>query len=251
MKTNNAIIENITFSTSITSIDNKVFYNAIANNERISASHFLPIGENSKGETKKASEWFTSYKSHFIDSVPLFEKYFNAYYSGNKSNATTYENKLVETLYKPYHLLGIELSTPCLQYIIKQVNACLHGIKSITDVDNVKHTAFTIGRLTDSRIRSAIEKALYNIITNGEYVDTTAYINNIYHNKDIASLVKKCEKLAINGKTKALNNHLDKLKTLVNDSTVYNALESDINSKLVIVEKPSSEKTLESVEKTA
>lgn len=251
MKTNNTIIENITFSTSITSIDNKVFYNAIANNERISASHFLPVGNNSKDETKKASEWFSSYKSHFIDSVPLFEKYFNAYYSGNKSTVTSIENKLVETLHKPFHLLGIDLSTPCLQYIIKQVNACLHSIKSVTDIDNVKHTAFTVGRLTDSRIRSTVEKALYNVITNGEYIDTTAYINNIYHNKDIASLVKKCEKLAENGKTKALNNHLDKLKTLVNDNTVYTTLEKDINSKLVVIEKPTSEKPLESVEKSA
>lgn len=224
------------------SVENVI--NTLKAEERITADSFKPFGELSENELNWSKSQWDNYKSHWDNAVELFKEYFTAYYTNTADTADLFTPFLDDenNFQKALHTLGLAFNATELVYIVKQLNAVMHGIKTVKNNETeTKIKTFTAGNITGVRIRNTAEKVIGSCLRNGfNYAESESIVSQIYHRNGIHSLVKKALKQAQEGREKGMNNTLEKIK----DKTInaeYTDIEKKVKAAFIKVEKSPSE----------
>lgn len=192
--------------------------NRIENNKAITATAFLPDGNNTADEKAEASNRMSNYNKMLALTAEHLKTYALAYFSAtysnkgvasvpNKSTIDSLVNDVIE-LARILYITDLDRNTAL--YIAKCMCNVVHSFKA---VDN--NTKVFTADFSAKGIKRPFERALNDGLF-GDYAYNIKARENAVHEREIEKLVKKCIDLAEHGKSKALNNHLDKLSHMVN-----------------------------------
>lgn len=205
---------------------------------------FVINGNATDSETKAAKTYFTEYKNlckEVAERGNLFA-YMNMHFN-NRTNKTVTE-KILADIKALYNKLSIEVSDSEIIYTVKQMINRLNSDKKTLDGSKVFGTniSYSTNKSNANTIKAAFERTVSDIIRNNDYTTSNEIISNTLYNKELNKLVNTCYELAAKGKTKALDNHFNKLEKLV-EKNEYDRLKAEISATVVTVEKPTAETT--------
>lgn len=214
-------------------------------NKSVTTACFYPNGEITSDIRSNALNRMSEYKKALAELANALKTYALAYYSADikaNKNGKTYSNVSNSTVNRlvtlarecSRHLFITDLSDEKALYTAKVLCTFANTLKK--DADNSK--IFTAD-FTAKGIKRPFEKALCEAL-NHDYTTNVSSRENYLVEKAVEKQVKECIRCAEKGRTKALENQLLKLKSLV-PAERFNELEKDIRSKVVEVITPASE----------
>lgn len=240
---NNVSNENETTNTSKIILANILA--TLNTNKAITTACFYPNGEITSDIRSNALNRMTEYKKSLAELANGLRVYALSYYNAdikatkNGRTFTNVSNSTVTHLISSVrecakHLFITDLSDEKALYAAKVLCTFANTLKKDTDNSKVFTADFT-----SKGIKRAFEKALCEAL-NHDYATNITTRENYLAEKAIEKQVKECVKCAEKGRTKALENQLLKLKSLVTAER-FNELEKNIRSKIVEVITPTSE----------
>lgn len=207
----------------------------LMNNKSIAKIDFAENGEITADVKADMENRYNSYIKALNLTATYLEKYSIGYFtSAKKSNITTLANQCADTAKK----LCIDITEEQSYYIAKMLCNIAHTFKA--SLGNNKH--FTAD-FTAKGIKRPFEKALQEALTI-TYIDAKKDRAEHLNNKAIEKQVKECTKAAEKGRTKALENQLAKLKTMVSPDD-FTTLEKHIRACYVEVIPADGEKPID------
>lgn len=220
----------------------------LGNNKLTKSDDFVINGNTSDSETKAAKTYFAEYKTlckEIAERGNLYA-YMNMHFS-NRNNKTVTEKTLAD-IKALYNKLAIEASDAEITYTLKQMVNRLNSDKKTLDGSKRFGTviSYATNKSNANTIKTAFERTVSDIIRNVDYVTANERISNSLHNKEVFKLIEICYELARKGKTKALDNHFNKLEKLVDKNTAFDRnefdrLKAEISATVVTVEKTPAE----------
>ena len=217
--------------------------NALNANKSITMSLFYPNGDITSDIKLDVKNKMNNYNKSLSMLAIHLKQYALAYFAnGEKLPTKSTLNALkIDVKECAKHLLVLDMSDDKVFYCIKVLCNLANSFKK-TDENGSK--SFTAD-FTAKGIKRPFEKALAEAL-NHDYTENVNARENFQTETAINKVVKEAKKAAIHGRSKAMNNHLNKLAEMVSAER-YAVLETEIKAEFVEVVKPTSETPLECI----